>query len=56
MGCGCGGVKVEALTTNQAQALIDAAREQAAMTEQEAMVASAAKAIGNANSGSSAQR
>lgn len=55
--CACGGgARVEALTTNQAQALIDAANAQARLSEQEAMVASAAKAIGNADSGASAQR
>lgn len=55
--CGCnGGAKIEALTTNQAQALIDAARQQALLTEQEAMIASIAQASQNANSGASAQR
>lgn len=53
--CGCGGAKVEALTTNQAQALIDAAREQA-QSELEAMQASAAQAVQNANSNDFAQR
>jgi hypothetical protein len=57
--CGCGGARVEALTTNQAQALIDAANaevQRARLTEMEAMVASASQAIGNANSGATAQR
>lgn len=55
MSCGCGGAKVEALTTNQAQELIDAARA-AAQSETDAMIASAAQAVQNANSGASAQR
>lgn len=55
MGCGCGGAKIEALTTNQAQALIDAAREQA-KNELEAMTASAQQAASNANSNQSALR
>jgi len=57
-GCGCGGARVEALSTNQAQALIDAARAsaEAQLAEAEAMIASASRAIGNANSGNSAQR
>jgi hypothetical protein len=56
--CACGGARVEALTTNQAQALIDAAQAsvQAQINEAEAMVASASRAIGNANSGDAAQR
>ena len=53
--CGCGGARVEALTTNQAQALIDAAKLQA-QNELEVMQASAAQAVQNANSGASAQR
>jgi hypothetical protein len=57
--CGCGGARTEALTTNQAQALIDAANAEVALarqTELEAMVASIATASQNANSGASAQR
>lgn len=57
--CACGKSQVETLTTNQAQALIDAARDQAmqaALSETEAMVASAAKAMQNANSGASTLR
>jgi hypothetical protein len=57
--CACGNnSNIQALTTNQAQALIDAAREaaEAARNEQEAMVASAQQAVLNASSGSSAMR
>lgn len=57
--CACGQARVEALTTNQAQALIDQANQemmQAKLNEVEAMVASASQAIGNANSGTTAQR
>jgi hypothetical protein len=52
MACGCG-KRSEAITTNIAQALIDQAKAQ---DEQEAMVASAQKAIGNADSNRTAQR
>jgi len=52
MACGCG-KRTEAITTNVAQALLDQAARQ---DEQEAMVASARKAIGNANSNTTAQR
>lgn len=57
--CGCGGARTDALTTNQAQALIDAANAEvllARQTEMEAMVASISQASANANSGASAQR
>ena len=55
MACGCTKTTPDGAVTSvqAAQALIDAARAQ---NEQEAMVASAAKAIGNADSGATAQR
>lgn len=59
MGCGCGGAQqMQAMTSTEVNAMLEAARQQALeaqKSELEAMVASAQKAIGNANSGVSAQ-
>jgi len=59
MSCGCSGARTETITSNIAQALLDEQRqvEQAAlMNEYEAMLASAAKAAGNADSNATAVR
>lgn len=56
MGCGCGGAaRTEAITSNQAQAMIEEARR-SAQDEYEAIIASAGNAVGNANSENTAQR
>ena len=54
MACGCGETRSETMTTNMAQALLD--QQEAQQREQEAMIASAARASGNADSNSTAQR
>lgn len=52
--CACGKtVRTEAITANVAQQIIDEQRRQ---DEYEVMIASAGQAIGNADSGSTAQR
>ncbi len=55
MGCGCGGARTEAITSNMAQELIDQARK-SAQEEYDAIIASAGNAIGNGNSDQTAQR
>jgi hypothetical protein len=55
--CACGqNAQMQTLTTNQVNELLAAAQQQARLNEQEAMVASASNAVGNANSGVTAQR
>jgi len=59
MSCGCGGARTETITSNVAQALIDEQRRvesEALMNEYETMLASAARAAGNADSGATAVR
>jgi hypothetical protein len=53
--CACGKPKMESMTANVAQALLDEARAQA-KSETEAMTASAGQAVSNANSNASALR
>jgi len=55
MGCGCGGGRTETITSNQAQAMIEEARR-TAQDEYETMLASAGRAVGNADSNQTAQR
>jgi len=55
MGCGCGGGAVQALNSQEVNAMLAAAQQeaqQAAKSEIEAMVASAQQAAANASSGS----